>query len=158
MKNTEAAFRWIVGILNDHKIPFEISGGFAARMYGATRDLADIDLDIPEENFQDILPEVKKHIVFGPARYRDDNWDLFLMTLRYLGQDIDIAGAKARMLDQNTRKWVALNADFSRTTPLEIYGLRVPVANKEDLIAYKRMLGREVDNIDIEQMTKNNKF
>ena len=58
-----------------------ISGGFAARLYGATRDLADIDIDIPEDRFAELIPQVKEYIKLGPARYKDDNWDLFLMTL-----------------------------------------------------------------------------
>ena len=45
MKDTAGALFWIVKILKKHKIPFHISGGFAAKLYGVKRDLADIDID-----------------------------------------------------------------------------------------------------------------
>ena len=62
MKNTQAAFHWIVNILKTHNIPFHVAGGLAAKSYGAQRELADIDLDIPEDRFEDIIPEVQKYI------------------------------------------------------------------------------------------------
>ena len=50
-RDTEAAFRWIVGLFKKHQIPFSNRGGFAARAYGVQRELHDIDFDIPEADF-----------------------------------------------------------------------------------------------------------
>ena len=33
---------------------------------------------------------------------------------------------------------------------MDVYGLQVPVIAKEDLIAYKKLILRDVDQIDIE--------
>lgn len=154
MKNTEEAFKWIVEILNKHKIPFQIVGGFSARLYGATRELADIDLDIPEDRFLELIPDVKDYIIFGPNRYLDENWDLLLMTLSYQGQYIDLGGAyKVKIFNKNKKEWISLKADFDKTNSMEVYRMEVPVIKKEDLIKYKTILAREVDKIDIEQMT-----
>lgn len=70
--NAKKAFRWIVNILKKQKIPFQITGGLAAQVYGSKRRLNDIDIEIPENRFNDILPDVKKYIDFGPAQYIDE--------------------------------------------------------------------------------------
>jgi hypothetical protein len=81
MKNSEKAFKWIIDILEKNKIPFQVSGGLAARAYGSDRELADIDIEVSDDNVRDLVPEVKEYITFGPGFYKDDNWDLLLMTL-----------------------------------------------------------------------------
>ena len=154
MKNTKAAFGWITDILYKHKIPFQIAGGFAAQLYGATRELADIDIDVPENRFLELIPEVKDYIVFGPSQFKDKNWDLFLMTLCYQGQNIDIGGAyEVRIFNQNKNKWQKLRADLIKTNTVEVYGIEVPVIKKDKLIKYKKMLARDVDKIDIKQIS-----
>lgn len=79
-KNTKAAFHWIVNILKKFNTPFQIAGGLAAIVYGANRPLEDIDIDIPEEYFSLIKEEVKDFIIYGPAQFKDETWDLMLMT------------------------------------------------------------------------------
>lgn len=127
----------------------------AAQVYGATRELADIDIDVLESEFEKILPGIKEYIIFGPAQYRDKNWDLWLITLRYKGQEIDIGGArKAKIFDKRKKKWVAAKADFSRSEIKKVLGTKVPVISKNDLINYKRKLRRKVDLLDLRQIEK----
>mgnify|MGYP001612639666 CR=1 FL=1 len=57
-RNTKEAFLWIVGILKNNDVPFRISGGLAARLYGTKRKLADIDLEIKKKDFNKILAEI----------------------------------------------------------------------------------------------------
>ena len=45
-EKTVDALRWIVGILEKKNILYQISGGFAAKLYGSSRPLNDIDIDI----------------------------------------------------------------------------------------------------------------
>lgn len=54
MRNTEAAFKWIVGLLNKYQILFQITGGFAANLYGSKRELNDIDIDVPSARIKDL--------------------------------------------------------------------------------------------------------
>ncbi len=152
-RNTEAAFRWIVGLLQKHSIPFQISGGFAARLYGSKRELADIDIGIPDDRFEELMPEVKEYITFGPAHFVDDRWDLKLMSLKYEGQKIDIAGRDAiKFFDMESNAWVPGHRDLVISEIKTVYGIAVPVIPKRSLIAYKRKLMREVDLEDLEAL------
>ena len=145
-KNTEEAFKWIVGLLNKYSIPFQIAGGFAARLYGSERELADIDIGISDNRFDELYPDVKEYITFGPAQYLDDEWDVKLMTLNYKGQEIDMAGEDTiKLFDKKTKNWISASCDFSKSENKEVYGLTVPVIPKEALIAYKKKLMRAVD-------------
>jgi len=154
LKNTEDAFKWMVEIIGKHKIPFQITGGLAARIYGSSRPLADIDIEIPKNKFKYILEEVKDYIKFGPKIFKDDNWDLYLMTLDYAGQEIDICDSNSKIKDYMTEKWIENRVDFSRVVIQDIFGLRTPVVPIEDLIRYKKILKREVDVEDIKNLSK----
>lgn len=152
-KNTEAAFKWIVALLNKHNIHFQISGGLAARLYGSKRELADIDIVMEEGKFGDLYPDVKEFVTFGPAHYRGDSWDLKLLTLVYEGQEIDIGGAESmQIFDSIQNVWVELPKDITNSKDIEVYGLTVPVISKENLIAYKKKLMREVDIADLKAL------
>jgi hypothetical protein len=150
IKDPKAALQWIVEILNRYQVPFQITGGLAAKAYGSGRELVDIDIDIPEESFSRILPEVKEHLVFGPASHRDPSWDLQFMTLLYRGQAIDLCGAyQAKIFDQFRKEWVNLKADFSISEVKELFGILLPVVCRKELVDYKRKLNRAVDRMDI---------
>lgn len=152
MKNTKKAFLWIINILEQKEIIYKISGGLSARLYGVNRDLADIDIEIADQDILSIVEDVKPYIIFGPARYKDLNWDLELMTLLYEGQEIDIAGINSKIFNQNTGKWEKCPSNIHDVTIIEIYGKKVPVEPIKSLIAYKSKLAREVDLEDIKQL------
>jgi hypothetical protein len=153
MRQTKKALFWVISILRKNKIPFQISGGLAARIYGSARELADIDIDIPEERFEELLPAVKKFIIFGPAKYKDKNWDLYLMTLKRYGQEIDLCGyRRAKIFDRKRNMWIPCPSALSRTNYKIIFGLRVLIVPKKNLIAYKSKLLRRVDKIDLKSL------
>ncbi len=154
MRNTKAAFLWIVGILQKQKIPYQITGGFAAKIYGSKRKLADIDIEIAEECFGDIYENIRKFIVFGPKQYKKEGFDVFLMTLKCKGQLIDISGANnCKIFDKNKRKWIKTPANLSKFAFKKVYGKKVKVITKKELISYKSKLQRRVDKIDIAEIT-----
>lgn len=150
MKDTVSAFRWIVRLLRKHHIPFQITGGQAARVYGSKRPLVDIDFDVLEKDIPRIAELAQDYIVFGPKRFKSKNWDLELMTLEYQGQEIDIAGArKTKVFDHRAKRWIGIPTDLRKARLKYLYGMRVPVVGKEELIVYKTLLGRRVDKQDI---------
>ena len=152
-QNAPAALAWIAGILNGSKIPFQVTGGLAARIYGSTRPLADIDIDVPDEYLPVLADLLAGHVVSGPARYRDGEWDIMLLTVNYAGCDIDLGGASgARVFDRAARTWAPVVADLGTAVRLKVYGVEVPVIARDALIAYKRRLDRDVDRLDIAAM------
>lgn len=153
-KNTESAFKWIIDLLKSNNIPFQISGGFAARLYGSTRPLFDIDIDIPDNSFDKLIPFVQDYIVYGPERLRDECWDLLLMTLKYENQEIDISGSETiRLFNRETKKWGPYVEDLDDIEVKEVYGEKVPVIKKEYLIAYKNVIRRPTDLEDVEMIS-----
>lgn len=154
-EKTKNALKWILEILNKKNIPYEISGGFAAKLYGSKRLLNDIDLDVPEENFKDILPEVQSYIIFGPGHLNDGKWDLYVMTLNYKGQEIDISGAyNAKVSNKERTKWIPIPADFSKIRKLKIDAISVNIISPEDLIFYKQNLDGEHQVKDIQAINE----
>jgi hypothetical protein len=153
VRKTGEALRWIVGILRKRKVPFQISGGLAAIIHGAKRQLNDIDIDAPDARMKDILPDVRKYIVFGPKRLVKEGFDIYLLTLKYKGEMIDIGGCDAcKLFDSKMKRWVTDNSDLSKAVRKEVFGRIIPVTPKEELIRYKRRLERDTDLIDIREL------
>lgn len=155
IRDTKSAFVWIINILQKNEIPFQVKGGFASQLYGVKRELADIDISIPENRFDELLPDIKDFIKYGPEQYLDEEWDIKLITLKYKGQNIDIAGAfEKKNFDKKNNKWVNTPSNFDTSVQMDVYGLKVPVISKEDLLAYKKLILRDVDIFDIEALSK----
>lgn len=154
MRNTKKCLLWITTILKELNIPFQISGGLAARAYGSTRELADIDIDIPENYFEILKDHVNQYIIFGPDNFKDENWGLLLMTLNYEEQEIDLGGAyQTKVRRSLNSKWHPIAVDFSKSIILDVLGLKLPVIPKHDLLAYKKILSRPVDIADINELS-----
>lgn len=154
-KNTKIAFKWIVGLLIQNDIPFQISGGFSARLYGSDRPLFDIDIDVRGRDFGKLLPFVKEYILYGPGRYRDKSFDLELLTLEYQGQRIDLGASEdSKIYNVKTQQWQKCETHFDLFKEIEIYGLKVPVITWQELIEYKEIIGRPTDLEDITAIKK----
>lgn len=153
MRNTEAALKWIVKILKELKIPFEIDGGLAAEAYGSKRELADIDINVPGEDFDKIVPMVKEYLKFGPDWYHDDHWKIYLMTIKYGGQNIDISPlGKISFYNKKNKKWEDYPCDMSGTRIINLAGMDLPFVNEIKLMIYKDKLRRGVDRKDVQGM------
>src|SRR5215472_2675779 len=152
------ALRWIVSLLNQYKIPYQICGGMAAKAYGTTRLLVDIDFyaalqDSP--HFQDFLKEIQPYLIREWSPYLSVSWDLIYLALNYQGMQIEIGEATThpRFYNQRDGRWEEQRIDFSASTQMCLYGVPVMLMPKDELLAYKAMLDREVDHLDIAQLT-----
>jgi len=157
MENTENAFKWIVGLLQKNKIPFQLSGGFAARIYGSDRHLYDIDFEVPDTYFDKLLPLVKDYLIYGPQREQDETYDLLLMTLEYEGEKIDISGCETdKLYNHESKQWEYCGTKINDVVEKEIYGLKVPVIKWQDLVAYKNKVRRPTDLEDVKAILQKN--
>lgn len=154
-RKTKEAFIWIIGLLRKHRIPFRISGGFAVNIYGSARPLADIDIEVPDEKVFILQKDIRKYIIYGPKQYKDNEWDLLLMTLRYKNQEIDIFGVDSwKMHNKIIRKWVRQRNNLFKATRKKVYGCIVPIIPLKDLIDYKRKICTSIDIQDIKALLK----
>jgi hypothetical protein len=149
------ALGWLVSLLNRYEIPYQIVGGLAAKAYGARRPLVDIDLYAPLDRAQAALAEMRPYVIREPLPHRSAAWDLVYMALDYQGMLIEIgdSAAKPRFYNRRDQRWEPQLIDFASANIMQLYGVTVAVMPKEELIRYKAMLNREVDHLDIQQIT-----
>jgi hypothetical protein len=146
-----SALRWIVNILEERSLPFLVVGGLAARAYGATRPVADIDLYVPSEGLASVFEAVRPNVKRALARHVDAHWDLEFMQLEYGGEVIELGVADgAKYWDSRAGRWRDAAVDFKAAEIHELYGISVPVMPRKELLTYKERLGREVDRADVE--------
>jgi hypothetical protein len=133
------ALDWLIPILTRTSTPFQITGGLAAHIYGATRTINDIDIDVPMSFLEVLSPQLAPFMEVPPQRGRDSTWDVYLTVLNYEGQIIDLTGdQEAFVHNKDTNEWDPLEMNFDTVIWLEAFGHRLPVQNPSDLIAYKR--------------------
>ena len=149
---TVNAAHWIVGILDKHKVPYRIGGGFAAHLYGSKRPIKDIDISLPGTYFKEIIPDVQEYITAGPKHYKNEKWDCDTLSLNYNGQEIDMTDIDTlRMSNKEQTEWFQTK-DRYRKFPTQTHyfeGVTVSLIDPRDLIAYKRELDGDHQLVDI---------
>jgi hypothetical protein len=147
------ALRWISDLMGRIGVPFQAVGGLAARAYGATRPLVDLDFYVPTSRLVDVAALAGALVVRTPTPYADDHWDLTFMKIQYGDWMIELGGAdEARYFDQLARCWREADIRFHRSVPRVMCGVSVPVMPLDQLVAYKRRLDRAVDQEDVAQL------
>ncbi|HLG75602.1 MAG TPA: hypothetical protein VKX46_04270 [Ktedonobacteraceae bacterium] len=58
-----------------------------------------------------------------------------------------------RFYNHRDGRWEDQIINFAASTYIHLYGVEVAVMPKDELLAYKAMLNREVDHLDIAQLT-----
>ena len=147
------ALVWTKSILEENKVPYQIVGGLAAVIHGGSRPVADIDLYVPKEFIEKILPYVESTISKPLAHSVEHGWDVEYTQLIYQGQKIEIGLSPGTRLLTNTGEWIELVIDYEKSVAGSYDGIEVPVIPVSSLISYKLVLGREVDYIDISDLS-----
>jgi hypothetical protein len=147
--------KFLVQTLNGEDIEFQVSGGLAAIAHGATRPLYDIDLEIHKKDVETIRTLFREYITEdwnNDLDGEDDQFDIWMMKLEIRGVPIDINQVEEVYLISKTGERTLQPSDMD-TEPKVVEGITIPVLRKEPLIAYKKILGRDTDLIDIEQIS-----
>lgn len=153
MKDSKQAFDWITVLLEELGYPYVVVGGLAANVYGGKRPLYDIDLDAPGAALHEIAGRATDYVAFGPARFRDEQFDIQLLSLRHGGQEIDLTAAEdVRLFDRRTATWCEVPTDLTARELHEVLGKKVPVMSRDALVAYKLMIARDTDLEDVVAM------
>lgn len=148
------ALIWIKDILEEQSIPYQVVGGLASNIHGGSRPVADIDLYIPAEYAEKILAGVQAYVSKPLVNCVEGAWDLEYFQLIYQEQKIEIGlSPGTKILNRNTDQWVELIIDYTQSIMGKYEGIEVPIIPVPELVAYKALLGREVDHIDIGELT-----
>lgn len=154
-RKTKYAFVWIIKLLKKNNIEFRITGGLASKIYGSDRPLSDIDIEISNKDIVKIKNHIKEYVIYGPKRYKDNEFDLLLMTIKYKGQEMDICGIDSqKIFDKNNKKWVKEKIDLKKYKKKKVFDHFVPIIPLEELINYKKKIRREVDIYDVNILSK----
>jgi hypothetical protein len=149
------ALVWIKSVLEENAVPYQIVGGMAATIHGGSRPVADIDLYIPKISFKNILPNICTFISKPLTHSTEHGWDVEYTQLVYRGQKIEIGFSPGtRLKNANTGEWVELIIDYKESVTGIYAGVEVPVIPISQLISYKSVLGREVDRIDVRELSR----
>ena len=148
------ALSWIVTLLNQHQIQYQIVGGLAAQAYGARRPLVDIDLYMALDQAHAALEEMKPYLTREPAPHRSAAWDLVFLALEYEGVQIEIGDSATdpRFYNRLDQRWEEQVIEYTASNIVTLYSTEVAVMPKAELVRYKAMLDREVDHLDIQQI------
>lgn len=143
--------RWITNILHQYDIPYKIGGGFAAKVYGSTREINDIDISLSGKYFEVIVPVVKDYITVGPKHYPTPKWDCNTLSLNYNGQDIDLTDVDTlKMTNLEKTTWITVKEmRLYDGVMTDINGIKASIMDPRDLICYKKELGGEHQESDI---------
>lgn len=153
-EKVKLALIWLKNILDSEQVEYQIVGGLAATIHGGSREIADIDLYIHNDDANKILPHVVQYISKPLAHYAEYGWDLEYFQLVYNNQKIEIGlSQNTKIQSQQNGSWYQLEIDLSASIIKDYQGIKLPVIPIYRLIEYKRMLGREVDLIDVQQLT-----
>jgi hypothetical protein len=141
MEKIKRALDWFVPLLNSRQIPFHVTGGLAAYLYGARRPVNDIDVDMPASHINSLITVVPEYVESTPARCRDATWDLYVATINFEGQLIDLAADEAAFIhNKSTGTWDPLAINLRDVVWIDAFGHRLPVQNPRDLVSYKEKI------------------
>lgn len=144
----------ILEALNQAQHPYQATGGLAGNLHGSRWPLHDLDFDVATPLLSRMATEFRAHVVYGPAPFRDEEFALDLLTLRFGSVDVDISDAASIRLMKANGEGQPWPSDLSAVVWRPLHQHRVPTMPLPQLVAYKRAIGREADVADLEALIR----
>jgi hypothetical protein len=141
---------WLADLFRDQDVRYAAAGGLAARAWGATRPLVDLDFYVHGEDLDRIETDLAPYVVRPLTGIRNDHWDLSFMRLEYSGIPLELSVAEgARYREAATGEWHDACPTFSACPERELLGVKLRIMDRDDLVEYKRRVDRAVDRADV---------
>jgi hypothetical protein len=145
------ALRRLVEMLEGARICYQFTGGFAGNLHGSRWPLHDIDVDVARADLPRLCRLCQPHVTRPLGRYEDHEFDLQLMCIELDGTKIDISQAE----DAYARKAglrVPLGTTLANRIRMPLFDFQVWVQPLKELIAYKIILGRSADLLELQAL------
>lgn len=143
------ALLFLTGKLKENSVAFQVTGGLAAKVYGSTRPLYDIDLEVSHLDIQKVRVIFKDYIVDDFYHLQDNVFDIYLLSFKIDGVNVDIGQVEENYFTSPSGERKRIDSDLSKAVIIDVDGISVPVQDKGELLEYKRFMSREVDLKDI---------
>lgn len=144
------ALAWLCDLLRERGVRFAAVGGLAARAWGASRPLVDLDFLVAGEDLDRVEPDLAPFVVRPLSPHRDDRREFSCLRLEYGGVPIELAIAEgARYREASTGEWHLEEIALARCPRRQVLGMPLPVLAREDLLRLKRRLDRAIDRADV---------
>ena len=143
----------ILRVFSEQGVDYVVIGGVAVQAHGHPRTTQDIDI-IPEPSPENLRRLASALSVLGARPVGSTSTSgvhLKLPAHGVLELDTDAGGVDVHMTPAGAAPYVDLRR---RALELDVLGLRLAVAGRDDLIAMKRASGRPIDRGDIAALTE----
>lgn len=144
---------FVVETFESYGIQYQVTGGIAGNIFGSLWTPHDIDLDVGAVDFANVATLFASEMLLPPYRHVDKEFDLWLMRLLIDGIEIDISQVEDSFAITKEGRRVPFSTDLSRAERRHFLDIEVMVQPLEDLIAYKRIIGRVADVADLSALS-----
>ena len=127
--------RWLCGVLDREKIPFQVVGEIAMLLEGASSAVNTVELFVSADALPQLMRLAQDRSTEYPWRRRDEQWDLIMMEL--INEDVLVAigisdGARTRV--NTSAEWQDVTIDFQASKVVFFEGLKIPIASDAELV------------------------
>jgi len=132
--------RWLCGVLDREKIPFQVVGDIVMLLEGASSAVNTVELFVRADSLPQLMRLVQDRITEYPWRRRNEQWDLIMMEL--INEDVLVSigisdGARTRI--NTSAEWQDVMINFQASKVVLLEGLKIPIGSDAELVFMSRL-------------------